>query len=128
MLIKRRSFLTGMMASVFAPLVVKADILMPVSALHIPKKQYVIAEGWNAGIIEAVSGTAPDWMIPLDGRLVYGRSCPDLYLAVRGRIPGEDDWLHIQHSDDHELMASNTADYWHSVGYRHRMIIAHKEA
>lgn len=120
MLIKRRSFLLGAMSAVFAPLVVKADGLMRISSKHLPLKQYVISKGWNAGVIEAIGGTAPDWMIPLDGRLVYGPSCPDLYRAVRGRIPGEDDWLHIQHQEDHEYQLTHTADYWHSVSYGHR--------
>ena len=108
----RRGFLTGLGSLLMAPAVCKASLLMPVSALHIPKRKFVYAIGEQAGTMVELAGTAPSWALPCDGRLVNGLKHPELFKAVRGYAPRHaDEWVHIWHEDCHELNTVQTVDY-----------------
>jgi hypothetical protein len=84
------------------PAVVLARNMMPISSRNLQRMKYVLAVGRDAGSIVEVAGTAPDWMIPADGRMVSGFDWPDLFLATRGRAPTNecDDWIRIWRETD----------------------------
>jgi hypothetical protein len=84
------------------PAVVTARNIMPISARNLASLKYVLAVGRDAGSIVEVAGTAPDWMIPADGRMVSGFEWPDLFLATRGREPtnASEDWIRVRRDAD----------------------------
>lgn len=121
-MIGRRAFLGGLASAMFAPLVVHSEILMPVSSLNIPKRKFIISKGGDVGAIEEFAGTAPDWAIPCDGRVVNGFDHPDLFKAVRGISPRhkdrEDAWIHIHYEDGHDLNVVTTVDRSVSMSFK----------
>ena len=117
MLTRRSLFASLAAAAVFAPGVVRSGILMPISAVKLPKLNYVRTVGPAAGIIDALAGTPPAGYIPCDGRMVGGLIYPDLFRAVRGREPvsHEDDWINIWHDEGHEKNVYQTVDYFKTL-------------
>lgn len=122
-MIGRRAFLGGLASAMFAPLVVHSEILMPISSTNILKRKFIISKGVDVGAIEEFAGTAPEWAIPCDGRLINGFDYPDLMRTVRGgkwQDHREDAWIHIHHEEGHERNSDITVDRMYNIIPQHK--------
>jgi len=116
MLLARRSFLSGLVSLFAAPVVVRAESLMPVSALHVPKLKFVNTE---TGVFDIFSSSVAKYgWLPCDGRTVSGLSYPKLFESVRGYAPRDDEWLHIAHEEGHRFNSDTDVSYAGPAVYR----------
>ena len=96
LIVSRRKFLVGFGSLLAAPLVVRAESLMPISSLHVPVFKYVNIEN---GVVEGFPTSTllindyerySNWL-PCDGRTIRGLDYPSLYKSVRGHAPSRED-------------------------------------